>query len=1140
MKNLHSIFLIFCLHFFLPQYPALAQNQPLLVKKVQSFLKDVEARPDLEEATKAKVVELYQNTLTNLRLAEEWEVKAKEIERANQRAPSNLKKIQAQLSKPQKEPKLKVPPKASLSQLEQLLNQAETQLKTARDKVEELDKERKRRAERRGTLPGSIAHLQKKLDALSKKIGAPSPKDETPELTRAKQSYLPSQKMALERELEFYDNELASYEVGTKLLTASRDLASRELSQAEALAHLWMEAVNERRRVEAEKEAKEAEEVKKEAEEAHPLVGKVAKENAVWAERRAGDRLADRIEKTAENFQNIVKTLNKLNSDYQSISSKVEAAGLTHSMGLLLRRQLSNLPDLRTHRKAASARQREISDVQVQLIELTEERTKLADIELLIRDIMREIDPATPGSKREAIESAIRELLKTRRDYSDSLINDYNSYFVKLVDTDAEERRLIEETKRFSEYIGQRVLWIPSSAYPRFSDFSKMWEAVRWMGRSENWSSTFSVVWASVKTHPLFILITLPFFFGYRQAKRKVRDKVKEIGEAATQNTAFSFLPTINALAFTIMTALFWPLLIWLTGFLIESSPMVSDFPRALGLGLKSVAIAFFLGEMFRQISVAKGLGRAHFGWPVEGLKVFRRELTWLMTFGLPIVFIVSMMEWHGEASWRNSLGRFAFIGGQILLMFFARRVSHPVSGAFADKISLETKKWVLRLSHGWYMLSMGIPFALAVLSIAGYYYTALQLVNKLHSSLWLVLGLVIVNAIVLRWLLVSKRMLAHQKALEHRKILQEEKQEAETSKKEGEKPQEPDIDISSIGDQVLRLLRTIIALALLFGLWLVWKDVLPALGILDNVVLWNTSAMGTEVVTGAEGAPTLRSVEHIVPTTLGDLLLSLFILMATFAASKNIPGLLEFTILRLLSLQPGERYAIKAVVRYAITIIGILFAFGTIGVGWSKVQWLAAAITVGLGFGLQEIFANFVSGMILFFERPIRVDDIVTVGDVEGKVTQINIRATTIRDWNRKELVVPNKEFVTGKFINWTLADPISRIVIPVGIAYGSDTALAQKLLLQIAVECPHVLDDPKPKSVFKGFGDSALMIELRAFIPNLDHWADAMNELHTTIDQEFKKAGIEIAFPQMDVHIRSIKEALTISERNNKDNSL
>ncbi|RMF73039.1 MAG: potassium transporter KefA, partial [Planctomycetota bacterium] len=182
------------------------------------------------------------------------------------------------------------------------------------------------------------------------------------------------------------------------------------------------------------------------------------------------------------------------------------------------------------------------------------------------------------------------------------------------------------------------------------------------------------------------------------------------------------------------------------------------------------------------------------------------------------------------------------------------------------------------------------------------------------------------------------------------------------------------------------------------------------------------------------------------------------------------------------------------------------------------------------LGFGLQEIFANFVSGLIILFERPVRVGDIVTVGGVEGVVTRIQIRATTIQDWDRRELLVPNREFITNQLINWTLSDPVTRLIVPVGIAYGSDTTRARELLLDIAKRCPHVLNEPEPTVVFRSFGDSALLFELRVFIPTRDCWPEVVSALHFMIDNAFRDAEIEIAFPQRDIHIRSIHSTLPI----------
>ncbi|MHC5016930.1 MAG: mechanosensitive ion channel family protein [Planctomycetota bacterium] len=154
-------------------------------------------------------------------------------------------------------------------------------------------------------------------------------------------------------------------------------------------------------------------------------------------------------------------------------------------------------------------------------------------------------------------------------------------------------------------------------------------------------------------------------------------------------------------------------------------------------------------------------------------------------------------------------------------------------------------------------------------------------------------------------------------------------------------------------------------------------------------------------------------------------------------------------------------------------------------------------------------------------------------MGDISGTVTRIRIRATTVTDWDRKELIIPNKEFVTTRINNWSLSDPILRIILPVGVAYGSDTQKATQLLLDVARACQHVLDDPPPRALFLGFGDSSLNLELRVFIPSIDSFLTTRHELHEAIDKAFREAGIEIAFPQRDIHVRSVRSEPTRSSR-------
>jgi len=192
----------------------------------------------------------------------------------------------------------------------------------------------------------------------------------------------------------------------------------------------------------------------------------------------------------------------------------------------------------------------------------------------------------------------------------------------------------------------------------------------------------------------------------------------------------------------------------------------------------------------------------------------------------------------------------------------------------------------------------------------------------------------------------------------------------------------------------------------------------------------------------------------------------------------------------------------------------------------------------VGLGFGLQEIVANFISGIIILFEQPIRVGDVVTIGDLTGRVARIHIRATTITDFDNKDLIVPNKSFITGQLINWSLTSPITRLTIKVGIAYGSDTVRAHKIMLDTVRANPLVLKHPEPRVWFTGFGESSLDFTIYVFVQEMADRLPLTHELHMAIEQALRSNGIEIPFPQRDVHIRSVPASHS-GERSEEQNT-
>jgi potassium efflux system protein len=322
---------------------------------------------------------------------------------------------------------------------------------------------------------------------------------------------------------------------------------------------------------------------------------------------------------------------------------------------------------------------------------------------------------------------------------------------------------------------------------------------------------------------------------------------------------------------------------------------------------------------------------------------------------------------------------------------------------------------------------------------------------------------------------------------------------------------------LEAASEDSLDLLASATALVAALGLYLIWSAVFPALGILQEVTLWHSIAV-------------IDGVERPRPITLADLTLALVYLGAAAMLAKRLPALLNMILAQRSRFTSGSRYTITTLTTYAIVATGTLLALNTIGAQWSQLQWLVAALGVGIGFGLQEIVANFISGLIILFERPIRVGDVVTVGDTDGVVTRIRIRATTIRNWDRKELLVPNKEFITGRLLNWSLSDQVTRVMVTVGVAYGTDVEQAHALMREAAEEHERVLKDPKPTLSFEGFGDNALTLILRAFIDDLDYRLATITDLHKAIYKKFEQAGIGIPFPQRDLHLDA-REPLRVS---------
>jgi potassium-dependent mechanosensitive channel len=254
---------------------------------------------------------------------------------------------------------------------------------------------------------------------------------------------------------------------------------------------------------------------------------------------------------------------------------------------------------------------------------------------------------------------------------------------------------------------------------------------------------------------------------------------------------------------------------------------------------------------------------------------------------------------------------------------------------------------------------------------------------------------------------------------------------------------------------------------------------------------------------------------------TLGVAVMAVLALYASVLVSRLLSFALEEEVYPRSSLDIGLQNAITQVLRYALVFTGFVFALGTLGLKLQNLAIIAGALGVGIGFGLQNIVNNFVSGLILLIERPIRVGDVLELEGRWAVVKHIGIRATLIETWEQSEIIVPNGDLLSAKIVNWTRSNGVNRISVSVGVAYGSDLDAVINIMVQTAAQHHDVLPNPPPSAFFMKFGDSALELELRCFVPSIDHRLRVASDLRLDLYRALNQAGVSIPFPQQEIRI-------------------
>lgn len=1070
--------------------PADADEAPAEPKlaDVQATLKAIADDSSLENATKSALQQKYQQAIDVLEEAAQMAAKAKTYRESIDAAPAELDELRAAVRQlPTESAAGRVTPPTERKELQ-------TQVDSRRAERAELSEELTRVTgklagiqARPVELSARIPEAERQLAELVEQLAAKEPAPDGMSPARAAdRTLLEAQAARLRGELAMLKQEQLSLSAREDLLKARETLLTRQVENAAASLQTLDAALAQRLDTATQQVADDVDQATRDLPQDDLAAQALAHEIKPLA--KQFEQVVQDAKRARAAQDDLVTRLQRLTEENESIRRHLElgSAGgaMAHVLFDLQRRILNPssdsqpaLPDLEDARFAAL-------EVAGKLRRQSEIERKLAD----------------------RSDDAVARLLTTRAEVLEQLDIQYRDLTAALAALEAKQREYQDQADKVVAYTQEQLFWMRSSAPLSTDTLREIPGAVRWAFGREHLSDLVRALRQTATAAPLSTGVVLLLVVALVAVRRQVVARLEAAGSATRRISTDRFSHTVVALVCSMLLAAPLALLMWFAGWALAQHAGASGWLLDAAFGLRLAARITLGAGLLAAVCRPGGLAAAHFGWRPETLARLRSAIVRFAIVYVPALLLISYRVFGVASQYFDSVGRLSFMLAHLWAALVVWQLFRQPDGVLDTLARHHAQHVATRWRYLWFPLVLAAPLTIVVLAGLGYLITAVELSIGLLATLALIAGGTIAYGLAVRWFTIRLRRLAWHDALERRRAALEQRAAAESSEQPtGEvvlvdPEDEAELDLDASSRQTKQLLRTFFGLLVAAGIIMLWSGTVPLIAVFDEITVPLTG--GRTLLVWAKAA---------------------LVAIIVWIAVKDLPGLLDLGVLRATSVEAGTRYAIATLCQYAVIAVGLTVIFNLLEVDWAKLGWIAAALSVGLGFGLQEIVANFVCGIILLFERPIRVGDVVTVEGTTGTVTRIRMRATTIINWDRKEFVVPNKSLITGTILNWTLSATINRIVIPVGVAYGTDTDRARQILLDVAADHPLVVDDPPPLATFEEFADSSLKLLLYVYLANVDGRLRVTSELHAEIDKRFAAAGIEIAFPQLDLHVRS-----------------
>ena len=855
------------------------------------------------------------------------------------------------------------------------------------------------------------------------------------------------------------------------------------------------EAINQKNLAKTQNQVEQAQQQSQNVEQ-NPLIQKELNLNA-----QLSQYLLEQTEKTNTLTQDELRmrnVLDNLTQTQRTIDEQISALQGTLVLSRIIQQQKQKLPT----NLNIQGLSKQIADLRVQIFDITQKRNELYDIDAYISKIEQDENKSfTPAEKAQ-----LTNLLTERRKVASDLIKSLNNQLNLAISLELTQQQITQISDQIQSKLDQQSFWVKSNNPINLDWIKKLPMSLKaqldGIGKKIGFPTNFdNLPYLLTYVFILFVIGGLIFKF-----KESIKHRLSVINGEINTLRSDSQWHTPLALFYTALLSLSGTL--WflaacqLLGFFLVKNPQ-EFWEWSL-----SMAGYWWFFSFVLAILRPNGILVRHFGFAKESAASLQ-DVTKRIIVSVVLLLNTSIFSNVMDTGLANDvLGEINTIVALLFCIVIIAPRFVRTEKSLNSSVTDQRDRTLLKIMR---VLLQLVPVILIALVALGYYYTALNLITHIINTYiaWVVWSLV--RHTIYRGITVASRRLAYRRLQEKRQ--QKQQDSSDTSASDDVvviTEQEEGLALNEVRSQLLRFADLFIWTALFAIFYYVWSDLVTVVSYLRDITLWQqTSTTEAGVVT-----------ETI---SLFNLIVALIIVVITYILVRNIPGILEVLIFSRVKLSPGTPYTITKLLTYILVAVGGAWAFSTLGMSWSKLQWLFAALSVGLGFGVQEIFANFVSGIILLFERPIRVGDTVTINGVTGTVAKFRIRAITMIDPDRKEVIVPNKSFVTGQVINWALSNTVTRLVVSVGVAYGSDLDLVKRLLLQAAHEQPSVLKDPEPRALFLTFGASTLDHELRVYVGQVSERNDTLDALNRRVNELFAENNIDIAFNQLDIFIKN-----------------